>query len=109
MRILNVVVQNEGFEYRDNNFVLSYIVDDSVESPIENLRTAIREYGTTKQGKQDVAYACGYYNWGDASSAAMDDILPKYGLRYMNTNAIDVFVNHDEILIDDDNDHKEEV
>ena len=43
MRILNVVVQNESFEYRDNNFVLSYLVDDSVKDPMANLRAEIRE------------------------------------------------------------------
>lgn len=107
MRVLNVVVQNESFEYRNNNFVLSYIVDDSVENPIANLRAAIREYGQTEEGKRGVEYACGYYNWGDASCAVLDDILPKYGLRYMKANAIDVFVNHDEVLIDDNDERGE--
>ena len=108
MRILNVVVQNESFEYRDNNFVLSYLVDDSVKDPMANLRAAIREYGLTEDGKRDVAHACGYYNWGDASCAVLDKILPRYGLRYMETNAVDVFVNHDEILIDSDDVEQEE-
>ena len=108
MRILNVVVQNESFEYRDNNFVLSYLVDDSVKDPMANLRAAIREYGQTEGGKRDVAHACGYYNWGDASCAVLDEILPRYGLRYMETNAVDVLVNHDEILIDSDDVEQEE-
>ena len=100
MKILNVIVQNEDFRYCDNNFVLSFAVDDSVENPMANLRLAINEYGQTPDGRRDVDYACGYYNWGDAAHAAMEDILAKYGLRAIASDCIDIFVNHDEILID---------
>ena len=108
MRLLNVIVQNDSFEYRDNNFVLTYEVADHVKDPVANLRSAIQEYGRTEQGKRDTAYACGYYNWGDAACAAMDEILAKYGLTSLDKGTVDIFVNHDEILIDGDDEAEDD-
>lgn len=108
MKILNVVVQSSSFEYRDNNFVLSFMAEDGVADPEAALRQAIKEFGTTEDARMDVEYACGCYNWGDFAHALADDILKKHGLTPIGTSSIDVFVDHDEVLLDEPPDNEGE-
>ena len=102
-KILNLIIQdwNEPTD-RANNFAESFEIIGDVQEPEKALRAAVREFidSGTAEAKQALEYACGCFNWGDAISSVPDSLFEKHGLRKLHCEALDVFVDHDEILCD---------
>lgn len=100
-KILNLaIVDNHNPENPPSIFIESFQYDDGIQDPEKALRDAIREFinSDTEDAKKAKSYSCQSYNWGDAMSSVPDNFFVKHGLVRLNQNAVDVFVDHDEIL-----------
>jgi len=102
LRIINLVIQDFSNPRETKSWIVSYSVDNSVEKPEEALRNAVRQFMTfgSEESKSALNYACGCFNWGDVMSSVPDSVFIKNGLKPLNENSIDIFVDHDEILCD---------
>ena len=106
VKVLNLIVQDRNDFKNPKEFVESYAVREDVQNPEQALRNAIKEFvcSGTEEAKTALSYACGCFNWGDALCNVPESIFIKHGLTPMKQNAVDVFVDHDEILADNDPD-----
>jgi len=102
VKILNLVVQDESDPDDSTEFVVSFEIREDIHQPEKALRDAVQEFvnSDTDETKQAISNAQGLFNWGDAMTAVPDNLFIKHGLTKLNTAAIDVFVNLNEILCD---------
>ena len=78
-----------------------------INDPETTLRTAIKDYLKTDEGKRQVNMNCGYFNWGDAYDIP-DKFFEKYGLTKVVAPNVDLIVDHNESFTDDFSDDDED-
>lgn len=95
---MNLIIEDRNEEA--SSFVVSYRIKDGVQEPEKALRAAVQDFLTsgTEEAKEAVDYSCGCFNWGDAVVRVPNSYFEKYGIVPDCQCAVDVFVNHDEIL-----------
>lgn len=99
MKFVNLVIEDNSNLFNRKFWVFNFILlKGSVEQAEKVVRKAVQEYLKTPEGKRDMEYACGYYNWGDAIRTIPDDFWEEHGLKPINHTATDIWVDHDEIL-----------
>ena len=105
-KILNLIIQERSDSNDPRTFVESYEIRDDVQNPEKAFRDAIQAFvnSDTDESKSALSYACGCFNWGDALSSVPDSAFTKHGLTPLKQNTIDVFVDHDEILVNNSSD-----
>lgn len=100
-KILNLVIEDRGDTHIPEAYVHSFELRDSIREPEKALRAAVDEFvqSGTEDSKQARAFANGYYNWADAMSSVHDALFEKHGLKRIYNDAVDVLVDHDEVLV----------
>lgn len=100
MKIINLIrercCENEVW-------VDTFVAEDWVAEPENELREAVKEFLQTKEGLKSIKDTCGDYNWGDFMMDLPEEILKKHGLcmQYSELETTDIKVNQDEILCHD--------
>ena len=76
------------------------------ENPEETMRTAIKEYLLTDEGKEDIKQSSEEFNWGDAVMYVPESVWNKHGIISVSegeqvkvTNTTVIEVDQDEVLI----------
>ena len=77
-----------------------------INDPETTLRTAIKDYLKTDEGKRQVNMNCDCFNWGDAYDIP-DKFFEKYGLTKVVAPNVDLIVDHNESFTDDFSDDEE--
>jgi len=105
-KILNLIIQDRSDPKTPHEFVESFEIREDVQNPEKALREAIQEFvnSGTDQSRAALSYACGCFNWGDVFSNVPDELFIKHGLTPLKQNAVDVFVDHNEILVSNTSD-----
>lgn len=106
-KILNLVIEDRSDPRNTTIMVEPFLIKEGIGSnPEKALRDAVREFvaSDSEESKKALSYASGYYNWGDAMSSIPEALFEKHGLIRFHQNAVDVVVNHDEILCNSDPD-----
>lgn len=108
-KFVNLIINDRGNEAA--SMVVTYKIEDGISDPEQALRDAIKDFVTsgTEEAKSALREACGCFNWGDAIIRVPDNYFIKHGLAPFQQDAEDVFVDHDEILCDDEPDETEGV
>jgi len=103
VKILNLTIQDRSNFKNPKEFVVSFEVREDVDNSEEMLRKAVKEFllSETDESKQAISYSNNCFNWGDVFSFVPDSFFIKHGLTPLNQAAIDIFVDHDEILTTD--------
>ena len=101
-KILNLVIVDRADLRSTKIIVESFAIRDDVTDPEWALRKSVRDfvYSGAENAKQALDYANGSYNWGDVITTVPDEVFAKNGLTRLKQNAVDVHVDHDEILCD---------
>ena len=104
MQILNLVIEINRGAFERKISVVSYSISNDVKCPKSASRCVISDFlkSGTKEANEAINYACNDFNWGDAMSSVPDGFFIKRGLTPLNISAIDMFVNHDEVLLEQD-------
>jgi len=99
-KILNLIVQDHSNPSEKVEFVASFRIREGTLQPEQALRDAVSEFvrSDTDEARNALDYANGYFNWGDAIVRVPDSLFIKHGLTPLRQNAIDVFVDHNEVL-----------
>ena len=100
-KILNLIIQDwSDFSNDKNEWVESFEIREDVQDPKAALYNAVKEFvnSGTEEAKKALDYACGGYNWGDASISVPEELYVKHGLTRIDRDTINIFVDHDEIL-----------
>jgi hypothetical protein len=107
-KILNLVVADFISEIGldQTATVSSFMLRDDVSHPETTLRDAVAEFisSGTEESRQALENANGSYNWGDALITVPDEIFKKHGLTRIYQDSVDIYVEHDEILTDSEED-----
>ncbi|MDR0286822.1 MAG: hypothetical protein LBI03_03815 [Clostridiales bacterium] len=106
LRIVNIVIQDFSDPKETKSWIVSYAVEDYVEEPEKALRNAVLKFikSGSEEAKSALDYACGCFNWDDVMSSVPDSVFIENGLMPLNENSFDIFVDHDEILCDQNQD-----
>ncbi len=109
-KTLNLVIVDRVEPLKTEAYVHSFSLQGDIKQPEKALRNAVKEFITsgTEECRAALNFANGYYNWGDAMSTVPDSIFEKHGLVRLNQDAVDIIVNHDEVLCGDALDEAEE-
>ena len=110
-KILNLIIQDwSDISNNKTQWVESFIIREDVQDPKASLYNAVKEFvnSGTDEAKKALDYACGSYNWGDAISSVPDELFVKHGLTRIYKDTVNLFVDHDEILCDSENDETED-
>jgi hypothetical protein len=106
-KILNLIVQDRSDPRDTVEFVTSFTIREDIQQPGQALRAAVSEFVSsgTAEAKEALDYANGYFNWGDAITRIPDSLFIKNGLTPLKQDAVDIFVDHNEVLNYDDADN----
>ena len=101
MKILNLIKKiNDGNE--TNIYVSTYKIAKHVEDAEQAFRNAINEFLATDKGAIAIKDTYNDFNWGDVDIYIPEEILNKHGIYSTQCeDAINLEVNHDEILCKD--------
>lgn len=96
-------------EHQDLNdrFCLIFTVEIHIEDYdnidiIQAMRDAARKYCMTPEGRNDVEYNSGNFNWGDIAASLPDDICAKHGFQIISTVVTENIVDHNESFTNPD-------
>ena len=99
-KLVNLVIENDSDLFNRKIWILNFLlIKGSLEQAEESVRQAVKEYLKTPEGKRDVVYAGGQYNWGDVASTIPDSFWEEHGLKPVHNTAAGIWVNHDEVLV----------
>ena len=98
-KILNLVAEVRDYKHPEV-YVHSFEVRVDVQDPEFALRAAVREYvySGSEESKNVLEDVNGDFNWGDAMLHIPDRHFYKHGLTRLRQDAVDIHVNHDELL-----------
>ncbi len=99
-RVMNLVMTDLSDPKNAEVFVESFDVRSDVADPEKALRDAVNEFvqSGSAASTQALAFANGYYNWGDAMSSIPVSLFSKHGLTRLYRETVDVHVDHNELL-----------
>ena len=97
--IYNLIIHDRSLAMPDP-FVMSFYTHYNIPLPAEKAaRRAVAKYLRTTEGRKDVAYNVGSFNWGDVASSVPDSFFEAEGLFPINgSENIASVVCHDEDL-----------
>lgn len=99
MKLVNLVIEDVSDPFNRKVWILTFILlNGSIEQAEKIVRETVREYLKTPEGKRDMEYSGGAYNWGDVASTIPASFWEEHGLKPMNHTAADLWVDHDEVL-----------
>lgn len=101
-KTLNLVIEDRSDPRETKVIVEPFHILDETKPPEQALRNAVKEFVSsgTEESKTALHNANGYYNWGDVITTVPDDIFAKHGLLRIMQEAVDIVVDHDEVLCD---------
>ena len=80
---------------------------EQIHDPESVLRSAVKDYLQTEEGKHQLKINCGYWNWGDVDDIPGSFFLD-YGLAKVAPFDADIVVDRNESFADDYDEDEEE-
>lgn len=90
-RVFHLVVEDR----RHSECVETFQVADNVKDPLGALQAAVMDFCATGGGGSDIGNG---FHWGDAMLFVPDIFFARYGMMRQRFDALDAFVDHDEVL-----------
>lgn len=101
MKFVNLVIQQSTVGIDEDPIVLNFETDmDSKNEITSAMRSAIKSYLSSEEGREDIENNNGVFNWGDAAVSMPANAWKKYGLTPYPQSIVtlDIGVDHDENL-----------
>lgn len=100
-----LATEQDGFTTRSFCFKLE--AEENVDV-LEAIKKSCDEYCKTEDGKETYIGNCNCFNYGDFDAYVPNSICEKYGIRKINSDLVQLYVNFDEQLVDESEIFKEE-